>query len=77
MIGGKEVPHRLWGFTPFTYLFNLTGNPAASAPAGFSSEGLPIGLQIIGGMKDEVTVLAASAAFEEARPWASKRPPVS
>lgn len=77
VIGGKKVPHKLWGFTPFTYLFNLTGNPAASAPAGFSSDGLPIGLQIIGGMKDEVTVLAASAALEEARPWADKRPPVS
>jgi aspartyl-tRNA(Asn)/glutamyl-tRNA(Gln) amidotransferase subunit A len=77
MIGGREVPHKLWGFTPFTYLFNLTGNPAASAPAGFSSDGLPIGLQIIGDMKDETTILAASAAFEEARPWADKRPPVS
>ena len=76
-IGGREVPHKLWGFTPFTYLFNLTGNPAASAPAGFSSDGLPIGLQIIGDMKDETTILAASAAFEEARPWADKRPPVS
>ncbi|HJP27189.1 MAG TPA: amidase [Dehalococcoidia bacterium] len=77
VIGGKKVPHRLWGFTPFTYLFNLTGNPGASAPAGFSSEGLPIGLQIVGDMKYEVTVLAASAAFEDARPWADKRPPVS
>ncbi len=77
VIGGKQVPHRLWGFTPFTYLFNLTGNPAASAPAGFSSGGLPIGLQIVGDIKDEVTVLAASAALEEARPWADKRPSVS
>lgn len=77
VIGGKQVPHRLWGFTPFTYLFNLTGNPAASAPAGFTVEGLPVGLHIIGNMKNEVGVLAASAAFEEARPWADKRPPVS
>ena len=76
-IGGREVPHKLWGFTPFTYLFNLTGNPAASTPAGFSSDGLPIGLQIIGDMKDETMILAASAAFEEACPWADKRPPVS
>jgi len=77
VIDGRQVPHKLWGFTPFTYLFNLTGNPAASVPAGFSSDGLPIGLHIIGDMKDEVTVLAASAAFEEARPWADKHPPVS
>ncbi|GIT18451.1 MAG: hypothetical protein CM1200mP39_12570 [Dehalococcoidia bacterium] len=67
----------MWGFTPFTYLFNLTGNPAASVPAGFSKTSMPIGLQIIGDMKDEVSVLAASAAFEEARPWSDNRPPVS
>jgi aspartyl-tRNA(Asn)/glutamyl-tRNA(Gln) amidotransferase subunit A len=77
VIGGKSVPHRLWGFTPFTYLFNLTGNPGASVPAGFSNGGLPIGLQIIGDMQAEETVLAASAALEEARPWADKRPLVS
>ena len=76
VIGGKTVPHRLWGFTPFTYLFNLTGNPAASIPAGFSENGLPIGLQIVGDMGDEETVLAASAALEEAQPWADKRPVV-
>lgn len=74
IIGGKQVPHRLWGFTPFTYLFNVTGNPAASVPAGFSASGLPIGLQIVGNMQDDMTVLAASAALEEARPWADKRP---
>ncbi|MQF63957.1 amidase [SAR202 cluster bacterium AD-802-L14_MRT_200m] len=77
IIDGIEVPHKLWGFTPFTYLFNLTGNPAASVPAGFSKTSMPIGLQIIGDMKDEVSVLAASAAFEEARPWSDNRPPVS
>lgn len=66
-----------WDFIPFTSVFNLTGNPAASIPCGFSSEGLPIGLQIVGRLGDEVTVLQASAAFEEARPWADKYPPVS
>lgn len=66
-----------WGFCPFTCVFNLSGNPAASVPCGFSSEGLPIGLQIVGRLEDEVTVLRASAAFAEARPWAGKRPLVS
>ena len=66
-----------WDFIPFTCVFNLSGNPAASVPCGFSSEGLPIGLQIVGRLEDEVTVLRASAAFEEARPWIDKRPPVS
>ena len=66
-----------WDFIPFTCVFNLTGNPAATVPCGFSSDGLPIGLQIVGRLEDEVTILRASAVFEEARPWAHKRPPVS
>ncbi|MQY72297.1 MAG: amidase, partial [Dehalococcoidia bacterium] len=66
-----------WDFIPFTSVFNLTGNPAASVPCGFSAGGLPVGLQIIGRFGDEVTVLQASAAFEEAQPWADKYPAVS
>ncbi len=72
--GGAPVAHRRFGFTPFTYLFNLSGNPAATVPCGFDAAGMPIGLQIAGGMADEMTVLAASAAFEDARPWSAKRP---
>lgn len=66
-----------WDFFPFTVIWNLSGNPAASVPCGFSPDGLPIGLQIIGRLEDEITVLLASAAFEEACPWADKYPPVS
>jgi len=66
-----------WEFCPFTCVFNLTGNPAASVPCGFTSDGLPIGVQIVGRFEDEITVLRASAAFEEARPWLKKRPPIS
>ena len=75
IIGGSPVAHRLWGFTPFTYPFNMGGNPAATAPAGFSDSGMPVGLHIVGAVGDEETVLAASAAFEQARPWANRRPP--
>ncbi|MCH7641773.1 MAG: amidase [Chloroflexi bacterium] len=74
VIGGRSVPDKLWGFTPFTYPFNMCGNPAATAPAGFSSDGLPIGLHIVGRWGDDETVLAASKAFEDARPWADKKP---
>ena len=76
VIDGVEVDP-LWAFTPFCYLFNMTGNPAASIPAGFSVEGLPVGVQIVGRWGEEATVLRASAALEEARPWAHHRPPVS
>jgi Asp-tRNA(Asn)/Glu-tRNA(Gln) amidotransferase A subunit family amidase len=73
-IGGQKV-NRIWGPFPFTAPWNLTGQPAASIPCGFSSEGLPVGLQIIGRQENEVTVLKASAIFEQARPWADKLPP--
>ena len=64
-------------FTPFTHPINTIGHPAASVPCGFDTDGMPIGLHIVGRKGDEETVIAASAAFEKARPWADKRPPVS
>ena len=69
-----EDPRR--GFSPYTRPFNVIGSPAASIPCGMSSEGLPIGLHIIGRHEDEATILRASAAFEQARPW-PQRPAVS
>ena len=58
----------------FTFPINMTGQPAASIPAGFTTDGLPVGLQIVGRHLDDPTVLRASAAFEAARPWADKWP---
>ena len=63
-------------WAPFSFPFNLTHVPAASVPAGFTGTGLPIGLQIVGPRFAELAVLQASAAFEEARPWADTRPPI-
>ncbi len=60
----------------FTFPANMTGQPAATIPAGFTSDGLPVGLQIIGRHLDDRTVLRASGAFERARPWAHKWPPM-
>jgi aspartyl-tRNA(Asn)/glutamyl-tRNA(Gln) amidotransferase subunit A len=73
-IAGKPVPP--YGWIPFTYPFNLTGQPAASVPCGFTKSGLPIGLQIVGRRFDDATVMRASAAFERARPWIGHRPAV-
>jgi len=57
-------------WTPWTYPFNLSRQPAASVPCGVCGNGLPAGLQIIGSLHDEETVLRAARAFEAARPWA-------
>ena len=76
VIGGREV-EPFWGFLPFTYLINITGQTAASIPCGYSADGMPIGLHIIGPRGSEAKVLQASAAFEQAQPWAGKRPGVS
>lgn len=61
----------------FSYPFNWSGSPAASLPCGFTSAGLPVGLQIVGRRFDDLGVLQASAAFEEARPWKQHRPPLA
>ncbi len=75
VIAGRSIARTRWGFIPFTPAFNLTGNPAASVPCGFSPDGLPIGFQIVARLEDELTVLAASAAIEKARPW-DRRPEI-
>jgi amidase/aspartyl-tRNA(Asn)/glutamyl-tRNA(Gln) amidotransferase subunit A len=67
-VNGEEVD-RLIGWC-LTYPLNFTGNPAASIPAGLSKGGLPVGMQIIGRRYADLDVIAASAAFERARPWA-------
>jgi aspartyl-tRNA(Asn)/glutamyl-tRNA(Gln) amidotransferase subunit A len=73
-IGGVKVGRE--AASVFTYPFNMTGQPAATVPCGFTKAGLPIGLQIVGRRYDDVTVLRASAAFEAAHPWAQHRPAV-
>lgn len=69
-VNGEEV-ERCIGWC-MTYPINYTGNPAASMPAGFTRDNLPIGMQIIGRRHDDETVLAVSAAFERTRPWHHK-----
>ncbi len=52
----------------------MTGQPAASVPAGFTRAGLPVGLQIVGRHLADASVLRASAAYEQAAPWADRWP---
>ena len=75
-IAGHKVTPGDLSWTPFTFPFNLTGQPAATVPCGFTESGLPVGLQIVGRRLDEVSVLRASAAFEEIAPWSHHRPPL-
>jgi aspartyl-tRNA(Asn)/glutamyl-tRNA(Gln) amidotransferase subunit A len=73
-VGGRYVRDTAW--LSFTSPFNLTGQPAATVPAGFTANGLPVGLQVVGGHLADGLVLRAAAAFEAARPWAQHRPPL-
>jgi amidase len=59
-----------------TYAVSVLGLPAISIPCGFTPDGLPVGLQIIGRRRGEAAVLRAAAAFEAEHPWAAHRPPV-
>jgi amidase len=78
MEGRGALASYLWSTTwvPFNVLWNSTGQPAASVPAGFSAGGLPHALQLVGRPHDEATLLSLAAELEEARPWAGRRPPV-
>ena len=64
-------------WVPFTILWNVTGQPAASVPAGFSSNGLPLAVQIVGRPNREATLLSLAAQIEAERPWADRRPAVA
>ncbi len=70
---GLPLQRQLLGWL-LTYPFNMTATPSASVPAGFTTAGLPVGLQLSGGHRDDLWVLQASAAFESARPWQDAKP---
>ena len=75
MESGAAAARRFFARRSYTTPFSLAGLPAISVPAGFSREGLPIGLQIAGRAFDEPTVLRAAYAYEQATPWRDRRPP--
>jgi amidase len=72
---GKRLEnYTQWFF--LTYALSVTGLPVISVPAGFTRDGLPVGIQIVGRRRQETAVLRAAAAFEAAAPWADRVPPV-
>jgi amidase len=90
VMGGTALPVRRWEgkgalqtalgmgrFYPYCVPWNHLGNPAMAVPAGFSPEGMPLSIQVIGRPGDEATLLSLAAQLEAERPWADQRPPIS
>jgi aspartyl-tRNA(Asn)/glutamyl-tRNA(Gln) amidotransferase subunit A len=65
-----------WRWCPYTYPWNMTGQPAASVPIGFTEDGLPVGAQIVGQLGEDEKVLRAAAAIERRCPLHLRRPPL-
>jgi Asp-tRNA(Asn)/Glu-tRNA(Gln) amidotransferase A subunit family amidase len=76
VVAGRPVSQPVDLLIP-TLAFNFSGYPAISVPCGFTDDGLPVGLQIAGGWREDARVLRAAAAFEAALPWTGRRPPVA
>jgi aspartyl-tRNA(Asn)/glutamyl-tRNA(Gln) amidotransferase subunit A len=74
-IDGQPVDTMRRAWYPYTLPFNMTGNPAVSIPCGWDSDGLPVGLQLIGRHGEDALLLRVAALFEQARPWNDRRPP--
>lgn len=77
---GKSAPAVLdlcSRFVPWYAVFNLTGQPAISLPAGFGADGLPLSVQLVGRVGDEETLYSLAGQIEAARPWACERPAIA
>jgi amidase len=80
-IGQLQARGALWtlnavaGMVPYNGVWNLTGQPAASVPAGFGADGLPRGVQLVARPGEETTLLSLAAQLESERQWAQQRPP--
>ena len=77
VLGRSPAPVALLKATPmvaYTALWNVTGHPAASLPAGFADDGLPTAVQLVARVNDEATLFAVAAQIESVRPWADRRP---
>jgi amidase len=77
---GKGAMRTNWGMVltyPYAAIWNYTGQPAAAVPAGFTADGLPLSVQLIGRPGDEPTLVSLAAQIEAERPWTERRPPIS
>ena len=76
VMAGEQEVGVVGALTQYTRPYNINGFPAISVPCGFSDDGMPIGLQLAGRPFDELTVLRAAHAYEQANEWHSRRPPI-
>ncbi|HWI39594.1 MAG TPA: amidase [Burkholderiales bacterium] len=75
-VNGKPAGDLRVAWAPYLNVFNLTGHPALSVPAGFTRAGLPVGLQLVARWHAEADLFAAARRIEQARPWADRQPNV-
>ena len=76
-LGALAASQRSTKESGFTAIWNVLGNPAAAIPSGFSRDGLPLSVQLVGGPNAEPDLIRVSAQLERTRPWADRRPPIS
>lgn len=76
VMAGEQEVGVVGALTQYTRPYNINGFPAISVPCGFSDDGMPIGLQLAGRPFDELTVLRAAHAYEQANDWHTRRPPI-
>jgi aspartyl-tRNA(Asn)/glutamyl-tRNA(Gln) amidotransferase subunit A len=73
-VNGQAAGDMRVAWAPYLNVFNLTGHPALSVPAGFTRDGLPVGLQLVARWHAEADLFAAARILEKARPWAKRVP---
>jgi amidase len=74
---GADMVARMFGYIPFTPIWNITGQPAISLPLHMTPAGLPLGVMFVAAYGREDLLFRLAAQLEEASPWRDRRPPIS